>query len=255
MIEDGSARPADAEPYAALASVYDAVMEHVDYVHWAEYILSLIRTYRPDARDVLELGCGTGSLAVELTTLASYRYMATDASPAMIEVARRKMTIHGARVQCQVADFRDLTLEDQFDIALLLYDGINYLLSETEIRRMLSGARRHLRRGGIFIFDQSTPANSLNNVESFADSGESEEGFFARKSRFDEETNLHHTTFDISLRNGEFHEHHVQRAYAVDEMCALIGPADWDVIATLDGFSREPATGSSERVHWILEAV
>ncbi len=204
---------------------------------------------------MLELGCGTGSLAVELTTLASYRYMATDASPAMIDVARRKMTKHGAPVQCQVADFRDLTLEDQFDIALLLYDGINYLVARAEINRMLSSVRRHLRRGGMFIFDQSTPANSLNNVDSFEDSGESDEGCFARKSRFDEETNLHHTTFDISLRNGEFHEHHVQRAYAVEELRALIAPADWLVIAALDGFTREPATGSSERVHWILEAV
>ncbi|HYG69925.1 MAG TPA: class I SAM-dependent methyltransferase, partial [Anaeromyxobacteraceae bacterium] len=79
-----------ADPYSVLAEGYDAVMAHVDYEAWAEYVHFLLVRHHLEAQDVLELGCGTGSLALVLQPLGPYAYRATDASEAMLTVARRK---------------------------------------------------------------------------------------------------------------------------------------------------------------------
>ena len=39
--------PASAEPYTALAPLYDRIMAHVDYAHWAEYLLTLCSRFAP----------------------------------------------------------------------------------------------------------------------------------------------------------------------------------------------------------------
>ena len=91
MSDERSAADArEAAPYTLLAEGYDAVMAYVDYAAWAEYVHFLLERHHPRTRDVLELGCGTGSLALALQPLGGYRYRATDASEAMLAVARRK---------------------------------------------------------------------------------------------------------------------------------------------------------------------
>lgn len=239
-------------PYTALASVYDLVMQHVDYAEWAGYVEALLSEYAPQVQDVLECGCGTGRFAEELLRLKSLRYLATDASSDMIDVARS--TVQATGIEFDVADFRHFEVKRRFDAVLLLYDGINYLLHEDEIRAVLSSVRRHLRSGGVFIFDQSTPANSLNNRDFFEDSGANEKGSYLRRSEYDAETQLHHTWFDIQIGGKTFHEHHIQKAYPASHLWSLISDSEWTVLAALDGFGHDPASERSERVHWILRA-
>ncbi len=240
------------KPYTVLASLYDLVMEHVDYREWALYIESLLSIHAPEATDVLELGCGTGRFAHELVRCRTVRYLGTDASPDMIRVARERAP--SSHVEFEIMDFRRFALGRQFDVVILLYDGINYLLDEREIEQVFSAARRHLRPGGLFIFDQSTPTNSLNNREYFEDAGADEVGRYVRQSQYDEETQQHHTHFDIELDGRTYHEHHVQRAYSIEKVRGLIGESEWKIIGVLDGFTHDHASESSERVHWILEA-
>ncbi|HLA63476.1 MAG TPA: class I SAM-dependent methyltransferase, partial [Rhodothermales bacterium] len=87
------------DPYAVLAAGYEAVMEHVDYADWADHVREILARHHPDARDVLELGCGTGALARHLQPQGppphGYRYRGTDASEAMLAVARREAVVAG----------------------------------------------------------------------------------------------------------------------------------------------------------------
>src|SRR5690606_22382075 len=138
----------EAEPYALLAEGYDAVMAHVDYVAWAGYVHGLLLRHHPGARDVLELGCGTGSLALALQPLGGaggYRYRATDASAAMLRVAERKARAAGVPVAFAQADFRALPTMPPADVVLLLYDGLNYLLDARDVARLFEGVARVLR--------------------------------------------------------------------------------------------------------------
>jgi SAM-dependent methyltransferase len=252
MGETGGGSYVAVAPYTALAGVYDVVMQHVDYREWARYVHSLLSKYAPDAEDVLELGCGTGSLVRELVSIKPYGVFATDGSADMVRVARSGVATEG--VEFDVADFRDFETGRCFDAALLLYDGINYLLQESEIEGLLRRVRGQVRAGGIFILDQSTPSNSLNNQEFFEDSGVDDSISYVRLSEYDPETSLHHTRFEIEMAGTVYCEHHIQRAYSVDQLRALVPRSSWTIEAVLDGFSEEPATDASERVHWILRA-
>ncbi len=243
--------PRTAAPYDALAAGYDVVMEHVDYPFWADYVHTLVQQHLPGARTLLELGCGTGSLALELQPLGPYQYHGTDASAAMIRVAEAKAELYGADVSFSVADFTAFTTDTPVDVVVLLYDGLNYLLDPRDVRLLMARAAAALRPGGLFVFDQSTPANSENNEAFFEDEGSAEGFRYKRTSHYDRATRLHTTSFEIDVQGTPFHETHVQRAYHMEEVRLLI-PESFAFVAAYDGFSPDAAGEHSERVHWVL---
>lgn len=248
--------PADSPtpPYDALAAGYDVVMAHVDYAEWADHILDLLDAHGAAPRSILELGCGTGSLAIELHERGPFRYLGTDRSAAMVRVARAKAELHGlGDLRFDLADFTDFAVSEPFDAALLLYDGLNYLLDEAGIEALLARVHAALRPGGLFVVDQSTPANSINNEAFFADEGEAEGFSFVRRSHYDREARLHTNEFELTVEGATYTERHVQRAYTRQEVAALVAASPLRPLGAYDGFSLDPATDASERVHWVLQ--
>lgn len=242
----------EVNPYTVLAACYDVVMEHVEYERWAAYVHTLIERYHPDARRVLELGCGTGSFALSLQQLGDYRYVATDRSREMLQVAEAKADLEGAEIQFEAADFTGFRVDSALDVVILLYDGLNYLLEEGDVRELFRNAYNAVEPGGIFIVDQSTPSNSLNNEPYFEDRGEAEGVEYIRHSRYDPASRLHTTTLELIVEGKSFVERHVQRAYDLPEIRALIEETGFDVAAVYDGFTFDPAGPESERAHWVL---
>lgn len=239
-------------PYTALAAGYDFVMSHVDYESWAAYVQDLLELHRPEAASLLELGCGTGSFALQLQPRGGYRYVATDGSEAMLEVARRKADEVEADIHFKTADFADFHVGERFDAVLLLYDGLNYLLEKSAVLDMLRCTHAAIVDGGIFIVDQSTPANSVNNERYFESSDSREDFSYVRRSRFDPSSDLHRTTIELRVGNRSFKEQHVQRAYRLADVQTLVEEAGFFIEAAYDGFSTDAASESSERVHWVL---
>jgi SAM-dependent methyltransferase len=173
----------------------------------------------------------------------------------MIRVARAKakgLRASELTLRFDVADFTDFALDRPFDAALLLYDGLNYLLDEADVAALFARVHQALVPGGTFVVDQSTPANSLNNADYFGDEGEVDRFAYVRRSRYDEATRLHTTEFDLTIDGETYAERHVQRAYALDEVAALVDASPLERVAAYDGFSLDPASAASERIHWVL---
>jgi SAM-dependent methyltransferase len=239
-------------PYSALAAGYDAVMAHVDYVAWAAYAHERLHAHHPDPRSILELGCGTGSLALALQPRGPYRYRATDGSAEMIRIARRKAAMENAPIRFEVADFTDFRVDEPVEAVVLLYDGLNYLLEGERVRALLRCAYEALKPGGLFLFDQSTPANSINNADFFEDEGRTRSFTYRRRSQYDKAARLHTTTFFLTVDGTHVQERHVQRAYHLNEIRDLVRATSFEEGAAYDAFSTAPATDASERIHWIL---
>ncbi|BBM69969.1 class I SAM-dependent DNA methyltransferase [Rhodothermus marinus] len=239
-------------PYSLLARGYDQVMDYVDYEAWARYVHRLIRRFRPDAQSVLELGCGTGSLALALQPMGPYRYRASDRSAAMLAVAREKAARAGSPVVFEQADFTDYRVAEPVDVALLLFDGLNYLLEPEGIRALFRCTWQALRPGGVFIFDQSTPMNSLEHEADFDDAGETDTFRYVRRSHYDPERRLHTTIFELEVDGKVYRERHLERAYTLDEIQALLQAEGFHIEAAYDNFSLRPATARSERIHWVV---
>lgn len=244
-----------APPYTLLAAGYDAVMEHVDYPFWAGHVQRIVRAHRPAAASVIELGCGTGTLAENLQPLgpppAGYAYRAFDGSPAMIAAAREAAP--GSPVAFGVLDFRAPVPGPPADVVLLLYDGLNYLLDAPDVAVLLEQIAGALAPGGIAVVDQSTPANSLNHAEGFDDAGRAGAFAYERTSRYDAATGLHTTTFRLTAPGGEAQtETHVQRAYTLAEVRALVAASPLAERAAYAEFTLRRAGPATERVHWVL---
>jgi SAM-dependent methyltransferase len=262
----------------ALAEGYETIMAHVDYRRWAGYAHDRLQEHAPAAkwplgpRSVLELGCGTGALTRQLQPRGPYRrYLATDGSEAMLAVARRKaraqslpVCFRRARFTRVAADLAEDVLppghEPPFDAVLLLYDGLNYLLDERRVRRLLAEAARLLRPGGLFLFDQSTPANSAADRAVFEHEGAFERADgravrYHRASRYDAARRRHETTFTLVGPDEEQRrtERHVQRPYDVVEIRRLVRASPLAERAAYDGFTIDPPTDRSRRVHWVTQ--
>lgn len=133
--ETGGTRGADYdEAFRALAA------SGADVHGEASYVDGLLG--RP-AR-VLDAGCGTGRVAVELAR-RGHDVVGVDSDPSMLEVARRH---DGAR--WLLADLATLELPDRFDLVLAAGNVVVFLEPGTE-EQVVSRLAAHLAPGGLLV--------------------------------------------------------------------------------------------------------
>lgn len=110
----------------------------------------------PRCTSVCDLGCGTGTTAVELARQA-LKVFAVDNSPGMCRMARRKVRAAGVRVKVLCADMRSFRLPQQVDVVLCELNPMNHLPRKSDLWRVARAVARALRAGGYFCFDLNTP--------------------------------------------------------------------------------------------------
>ena len=134
----------------------------------------------------------------------------------------------------------------------MTYDGINYLASLEEVENSLRGIYSILDPGGVFLFDQSTPANSINNLSYFDDDFTGDGFSYTRTSSYNEADQIHTTRFVIRKGDSLMTENHLQRAFTRMEMVEAVKLAGFSVIACLEAFEFESADDGTERIQWVL---
>ena len=111
-------------------------------------IVALLKPVRRRGGLVVEVGCGTGRLTRHLLD-AGHRVLATDASPAMLELARQSVP--------DAEDVRPLVLPDDplppAEAYVSVGHVLNYLVDEQGVRSALSGMARALAPGGVLALD------------------------------------------------------------------------------------------------------
>jgi SAM-dependent methyltransferase len=116
----------------------------------AEHLWGLIRAANPNAKNVLELGCGTGSMLKHLQD--AYEVSGLDVSSKMLSIARKKVP----RAKLFHQDMVDFQIDDRFDVIFCVFDSINHVRRFSDWKRMFGRVRGHLSPGGCFIFDINT---------------------------------------------------------------------------------------------------
>lgn len=105
--------------------------------------------------DVLDLGCGTGQLALALAA-DGHRVTGFDPAPAMLAVARAKP--QAERIIWREGAAEALPTAPAFDLAVMTGHVFQVLLTDAEIAATLGALRRCLRAGGRLAFDSRNPA-------------------------------------------------------------------------------------------------
>ena len=140
--------------YDAIAGIYDADMG-------ASMQLDDLGCYVGEARRhggrVVELGCGSGRVLRGLLA-AGIDAVGIDRSLPMLRQARRAL---GEAPPLLQMDLQALGLRRVFDLALLPYSLITYVLDEAGWQALADGLRAALRPGGRVVLDAFVPQPGL----------------------------------------------------------------------------------------------
>ncbi len=155
MIRDG---------YALLAPVYDRLNSTVDYKAWADFLESCFGKFGGiPIRSVLDLGCGTGSMTLELAR-RGYDMTGIDLSAEMLSVADSRIRAAGLEgVLLAEEDMRSFELYRTVDAVVCCLDGVNHLTNRDDLLSCLDRVSNYLNPGGLFLFDLNTPYKFAHN--------------------------------------------------------------------------------------------
>ena len=132
--------------------------------HWGNSFLpfvlpildNLVLSKLPQKARILDLCCGTGQMAQELKTLG-YRVTGIDGSPEMLSYARE----NAPGVEFLQADARSFELPLKYHAVVSVFDSLNHIMSNRELKSVFVRAYKVLRSGGLFMFDLNTEAGYL----------------------------------------------------------------------------------------------
>lgn len=134
--------------YQRFAYYYDDLFSSLDYTEW----LNFIEPYLEENSSILDLACGSGTLAI-LLNLKGYKVEGLDLSSSIIEIAREKAKMNHLSIPFHIRDMTQFTLNQKFDVITCFFDSVNFLKTKEQINALQSCVERHLNENGLFIFD------------------------------------------------------------------------------------------------------
>ena len=143
--------------FGKYSSYYDLLYKDKDYAGEADFVCRLLERFGSRAKNLLELGCGSGGHALELSK-RGFGIHGVDVSGDMLSIAekeRNRLLPFGAgeNLSFSQGDIRELALNKTFDAAISLFHVISYLPTLRDIEKVFKRVSRHLNPGGLFVFD------------------------------------------------------------------------------------------------------
>ncbi|MGI6029536.1 MAG: class I SAM-dependent DNA methyltransferase [Candidatus Heteroscillospira sp.] len=225
--------------YTGLAGQYDAFTGDVPYGEFADLYERIFSTRGKTPRVLLDLACGTGTLALEMSR-RGYELIAADASPDMLSEVMDKFSEEPGCVPpvllCQ--SMQELDLYGTVDAVYSSLDSFNYL-SPGQLPEVLRRLALFTEPGGLVIFDVNTPERfrSLDG-QVFVD--EREDVLCLWRAEFDTEQNRIVYGMDIFERAGALwrreQEEHIEYAHSLSFLRSCLGEAGfYDIELIADG--------------------
>lgn len=241
-------------PYSRLATIYDDVMSHVDYKHWAHYIHRIIKKWHPLAGKVVDISCGTGNMLLNLNKYG-YTLSGFDLSFEMTKIAWLKFNQKSIRIPVWQGNMQTFKLKKNADSIICIYDSVNYLHNQEDISDVLNATWENLNDQGLFIFDICTARNSIDYFQDYYEQNGGKDYSYTRHSTYSKKYKIHKNKFVISFdsEDKKYIENHEQKIYAVREMMELIENSNFSLVGFFDGFSFRKGSERSYRIHFVLK--
>lgn len=246
------------ESYEEFSKVYDSFMDNIPYEAWTEYIIKIWNKYALKPELVLDLGCGTGSMCIELGK-RGYDMIGVDVSEEMLSVAREKSQKEGLNILYLNQDMREFELYGTVGSVICLCDSLNYILEKDELLEVFKLVNNYLDPEGLFIFDVNTnyKLKTVLGNNSFCETRE--DMAFTCENTYDEESNINEYYTNFFIKNGNaydrYEECHYERGYTVSEIRHLLEKAGLKVLEINDYMSFDKFKRNSEKIHFICQEV
>jgi SAM-dependent methyltransferase len=148
-------------PYDAFAPHFDAWQRSFGCAYdelILPRVLDLLARHARAARRIVDLGIGTGDLAIALAR-RGFEVVGVDRAPAMLAVTRAKAAEAGVSLTLLEEDLRALRLKPPADVALCVYTVMNQLTGEGDLAQALAAIRASLVGVGVLVFELNLPAS------------------------------------------------------------------------------------------------
>ena len=213
-------------PYDPIAELYDPW-----HVSVTEDIAFYVEEARQSGGPVVELGVGTGRIAVPIAA-DRIHVIGVDSSRAMLDVCARRAALAGVELDLRLGDLRMPPVDERVPLVICPFRAYLHMHTDTQRRRAFAAARKLLHDGGRLVFDVFRPADD----DIAATDGrwiEYEPGIFERA-----DWDMTRQLLKLSVRRED-----AQTTMTL----AWIEPAAWEALLVETGFDVEAVYGWFDR--------
>lgn len=137
------------------AGEYDTLYGEKDYGSECDLLeQGFARDAASRPKTLLDVGCGTGSHAIELAR-RGYSVTGVDLSPSMLAIASEKAQGLSAAQQPTwlCGDARTFEVDGTFDAAIMMFAVVGYLTENDDVLAGMRNIRKRLKPGALFMSD------------------------------------------------------------------------------------------------------
>ena len=207
--------------------------------------------YGFEAGKVLDLACGTGNMSI-LFARDNYQVTGVDRSSGMLEVARQKAKEEGLEINFIEADLCSFQVKERYDLAISLFDSLNYILKLEDLKKVFKNVYDSLRDGGIFVFDVNT-ISRLMSIEPGTTILNGEDYTCIWEDIVNKEEKLWQVKLKIYHKDtGEYHEEfHQETGYKIADLKEGLKEAGFQDMDVYNAYTFTEASDSDNRIYFV----
>ncbi len=235
--------------YGIFARYYDRLTNNAEYEVRSDYISGFFNADNKEEYSVLDLACGTGSIAKCLTD-KGYKVTGLDKSEEML--AEASLKIGANLIKGNMTDFN---FNNSFDSCICTLDSLNHLNSIEEWESCFKCVHSSIKKGGRFIFDVNTvyKHNVILADNSFI--FDEKDFFLAWDNELINENSVR-ILLDFFIYNGKSYDRYseeiLETAFSVETIKKALSPY-FEVEGIYDELTKKATRDDSERIYFVCK--
>ena len=240
--------------YGCFAEYYDLLTSNIDYAEMCDYYLVLFEKYGKLPESVLDLGCGTGNMSVELAK-RGIDVTGVDSSHEMLSIAAGKNDDE-VNVSYICQDMKGLDLYSKLDGAVCTLDGLNHILTLEELEQVFKRVSYFINDSGLFIFDMNSEYKHRKVLNGQTFVYDMEDVYLVWQNSYNRRKNTVHIELDFFVRDGvkynRFTDNFYERAYKTEDIVTAFEKNGFKLVTLFGDFTFNAPQNETERLVFVI---